>query len=530
MQPLDPDSSTDANPMRRYDRQAVKQPAAGDTLEAVIVGAGIAGLCMAMRLRRAGIDDFVILDAADGLGGTWRDNTYPGLACDVPAMLYSISFEPKRDWSRKYPPQAEILEYLQRCAERYDLLRRTRFATHVDSARFDSAAGGWHIYTSNDERWHARFLIAATGQLNRPYTPSFAGQDRFRGRQFHSARWEHDFDPTDKRIAVIGNAASAIQFVPQIAPQARQLYVLQRSANWMVARRDRAYTRVERALLQRVPGAARLLRGWLWLRHELRWPVFARGGGALHRLFQAVVRRGMHRRIPDERLRETLTPRYPLGCKRILLSDDYYPALTRDNVTLVTEAVERLTDDALVTADGVTRTVDAVIYATGFRTTEFVTPMKVYGRDGRELSNDAWQEGAEAYLGMTVPRFPNFFMLYGPNTNLGHNSIIFMIEQQVGYVLQCIQGVRDRQMGSLELRPWIMQRWRRECACALQRTVWATHCDSWYKTASGRIVNNWPYSTLTYWWRTRRPNFGDYELHPPSAQQPAQHSRQRARA
>jgi len=482
-------------------------------VEVAIVGGGMSGLCTAMMLARAGVEDFHILEKTGDLGGTWRDNTYPGAACDVPAMFYCFSFEQKVDWSHKYPEQPEIQDYLRACADKYGLWERTSLNTEVTEAAFDEKAGLWHLHTADGSHIAARVLVFGVGQLNRPYVPDMAGLDAFAGHTFPCARWEHAHDLTGERVAVIGNGASAIQFIPEIAREAKRLSIFQRSANWMIARKDRAYTAFEHWLFRRVPGVARLVRNWLWLKHEMRWPVFARASSWIGRLFEWLAARDMRKQVHDPSLHDALVPDYPIGCKRILISDDYYPALNRNNVELVTAGIERFTRDGIITADGAQRAFDTVIFATGFKSTEFLAPMTVRGLGGLDL-HTIWRDGAEAYLGMTVPRFPNMFLLYGPNTNLGHNSIIFMIEQQARYIGACVTAIRRRRLKYLDLRPDAMQRWNEEAQASLAKTVWATSCQSWYKTADGRITNNWPYSTAAYWWRMRHPRLADYRQVP----------------
>jgi len=477
--------------------------------EVAIIGAGNSGLCAAIQLRRAGIDDFVVLEKSGGVGGTWRDNTYPGAACDVPSMFYSFSFEVNTEWSRQYAQQPEILDYLERCADKYGVRDHIRFDTDVRQASFDEASGRWRIETADGEVVSARILINGTGQLNRPFIPEIPGRAAFRGTSFHSARWNHEHDLRGERVGVIGNGASAIQFIPEIAPEVAELCIFQRSANWVVPRKDRPYTGFEKWLFKHLPIVPWLQRLSIWLKLEMRWPAFARPGSLVARLSEWASLRHMRKQVEDPALYPALTPDYPLGCKRILISDDYYPALNRDNVHVVTDRIDRITDDGILTRDGSERKLDTIIFATGFRSTEFLAPMRVYGREGKSLA-DAWGRGAEAYLGVTLPGFPNFFMLYGPNTNLGHNSIIFMIERQVEYVLQCIRAIRARDLKYLELRPEVMERWREEARTSLGKTVWATSCQSWYKTEDGKITNNWPYSTTTYWLRMRHARLDEY--------------------
>ncbi len=474
----------------------------------VIIGSGFGGLCMAIRLVQAGIRSFTILEQASRLGGTWRDNVYPGAACDSPSFLYCFSFEQKTDWSRKWAPQPEILAYLEHCARKYDLSPHIRFDTEVAGARFDAGAGVWAVRTRTGESIEADVLVSAVGQLNRPAYPRLEGLDRFRGVTFHSARWRHDHDLRDRTVAVIGNAASAVQLIPQIAPLVRRLHVFQRSANWMLPKRDRAYRPWELRLFGRFPWLARLYRAWLYLTYEMRFPVF-RQNPLLGRWIARVAERSMRAAVRDPALQRALVPDYPIGGKRILISDDYYPTLERENVELVTTPIARVTEEAIVTQDGRARPVDTIIFATGFETTSFLVPMRIEGVDGRVL-DEVWHAGAEAYLGITVAGFPNFFMLYGPNTNLGHNSIVFMLECQVNYILDCLRAMRAHDLAWIDVRPEAMAAYNRELQAVLARTVWARTPRSWYKRADGRITNNWSGTTFAYWWRTRRVNLAAY--------------------
>jgi cation diffusion facilitator CzcD-associated flavoprotein CzcO len=473
----------------------------------VIVGSGFGGLGMAIRLKRAGIDSFTVLEKADRLGGTWRDNTYPGAACDSPAFAYCFSFEQKADWSRKWAPQPEILAYIEHCARKYDLLPHIRFGAEVASARFDEARAAWRIRTTTGETIEADVLVSAVGQLNRPASPAIPGIDRFRGVAFHSARWRHECDLAGKTVGVIGNAASAIQFVPRIAPVVQRLHVFQRSANWMIPRNDRAYTEREKRLFARHPPAARLYRWWLWFTYEQRFPVFRRNR-FMAWTFRRMSHASLREIVADPGLRRALVPDYPVGGKRILISDDYYQALVRDNVSVVTSPIEHITEDAVVTRDG-SLPVDVLILATGFETTSFLVPMRIEGLGGRVLEEE-WRDGAEAYLGITVPGFPNFFMLYGPNTNLGHNSIIFMLECQARYVTECLRALRERDLAWLDVRAEATRAYNQRLQARLARTVWAATDRSWYKRADGRITNNWSGTTTAYWWKTRRVNLGAY--------------------
>lgn len=473
-----------------------------------ILGAGFGGLCMAIRLKRAGIGSFTVYEKAAELGGTWRDNTYPGLACDVPSFLYSYSFAPFTGWSRRYPEQPEILDYLRRCAKRYGLEPHLRFGVEITSAAFDEAAGLWRLQTAAGEEVTAEIVVSGLGQLNRPRLPDLPGIEDFAGTWFHSSRWDHGHDLTGRRVAVVGNGASAVQFVPRIADRAERLTIFQRSATWVLPKTDFEYSARARALL-RVPPVTWTYRRALYWRHELMFRMI-RGGWA-GRIAEKWA--GGHRagQIADAALRTALTPDYPIGCKRVVISNDFFPAVARDNVELVTTPISAITKDGVQTADGVVHEADTIIYGTGFRATEFLAQLEVVGRGGRRLADD-WKDGAYAYLGLTVPGYPNFFVLYGPNTNLGHNSILLMLEWQVGYVLRCVQELQSQGLAWMDVRPEAMRAYEDRIAAGLRRTVWEAGCTSWYKTPSGKVVNNWPYSTVRYRSVLRRPHLEHYHL------------------
>jgi len=463
-----------------------------------IIGAGHSGICMGMQLKRAGIGDFVILEKATSLGGTWRDNTYPGASCDAPSFLYSFSFAQKTDWSRRFAWQSELLGYAVECAVQSGLLPHCRFGSEVTAARFDDARNLWRIELADGETVEAQFLVTGVGQLHRPATPSLPGRDDFGGVQFHSARWRHDVDLAGKRVAVIGNAASAVQFVPQIAPLAAQLTIFQRSANWLMPRKDCLYS----------PALQRRMTRWPWLaklRHQFQWFMF--GELQLTPLMKQVKvvqwlatlksKAHLRRQVRDPVLRAKLVPDYPIGAKRVLFNDDYYPTLNRANVRLLTDSIERIEAAGVRTRGGELVEAGVIIYATGFQATDFLAPMHITGSGGRDLREE-WQHGAHAYLGVTVSGFPNLFMLYGPNTNLGHNSILVMIEAQVGYIIDAIRQMDGRGLKRLDVKRPVMEEYNRWLQGDLARSVWAADKQSWYKLADGTITNNWPHSTIRY--------------------------------
>lgn len=478
-------------------------------VEVAVVGAGFSGLGMGVLLKKAGVQSFVLLEKAGDVGGTWRENTYPGAACDVPSHLYSFSFEPNPGWSRLFSPQAEILEYLRHCARKYELGPHIRFHAEVQGAEFDEAQGTWQVSLKDGSRVRARALVLGNGALHLPLYPDIPGRETFSGTQFHSARWEHGYELTGKRVAVIGTGASAIQFVPRIAPQVSKLYVFQRTPPWIIPREDRAFSQAWRSLCSRVPLLARLYRAMTYWRLEWHAVVFLRRT-PFAGLFEWLARRHLAMSVPEPRLRAALTPSYRMGCKRVLISDDYYPALLRPNVELVTEGVESIGPRGVRTRDGQEREVDAIIHGTGFNATRYLAPIRVLGRHGRELS-ETLQGNPASYHGITVSGFPNLYLLMGPNTGLGHNSMIFMIEAQARYALQCIQALREEDLRWLDVRPEVQAAFAEELQERLQGTVWQSGgCRSWYQDASGRNTALWPGFTVEYWLRTRHLHLGDY--------------------
>jgi cation diffusion facilitator CzcD-associated flavoprotein CzcO len=481
----------------------------------LVVGSGFAGLAMGIRLKQAGFDDFTILERSGEVGGTWLDNSYPGAGCDVESHLYSFSFEPNAKWTRAFAPQKEILDYLVRCADKYDVRRHIRFHAGVQRARFDETASLWHVDIAGGERLRARVLVAGCGPLSRPSTPDISGLDSFKGKIFHSSRWDHSFPLDGKRVAVIGTGASAIQIVPAIAPKVERLTVYQRTPPWIVPKPDRAFGPVERALYARVPGLHRMSRYRIYLQREL----LGLGFGVEPRILQLaerMARRYLAKSVADRALRARLAPDYRMGCKRILPTNDWYPTLQRPNVELVSDRIERVLPGAVATSDGRTREVDAIVLATGFMASEQVAPFEVRGRDERDLGEE-WRDGAEAYLGSTVSGFPNLFLIVGPNTGLGHTSMVVMIEAQVRYVLDAIKTMRDRGLVTVDVRPDSQASYNARLQERLARTVWASGCKSWYLTRSGKNTTLWPGSTVEFAYRTRRFDAEAYDVAPRSA-------------
>jgi cation diffusion facilitator CzcD-associated flavoprotein CzcO len=475
-----------------------------------IIGAGFGGICMGIKLRRAGIP-FVIFEKASRAGGVWRDNVYPGAACDIPSHLYSFSFEPSFGWSRTYGRAVEIQRYIDNCARKYGVLEHIRFNSEVAGMEFDPGRGRWRIDLCDGGACDARFVVAATGQLSRPVEPRIAGLETFPGKLFHSARWDHDYDLAGKTVAVIGSGASAIQFVPEIAPKVGKLHLFQRSAPYVLPKPDRPYTRFEKHLYRRLPIALAANRARFYLYHESRVVPMTKGRGL--GLMRGMFMRNLRRQVDDPALRARLVPHYPIGCKRVLISNDWYPAITRPNVEVISAGLKEIRGSRVVGTDGTEREVDAVIFGTGFAATDFLAPMQITGVEHVDLQQ-AWHQGAQAYLGMTVSGFPNFFILYGPNTNLGHNSIIYMLESQTDYVMAAIRHVGAFDSTWVNVRPEAQQQYADEIQERLGGTVWEAGCDSWYQTSTGKNTSIWPSYTFEYRFRTRRFDADNYDIHP----------------
>ncbi len=477
----------------------------------IVIGAGPGGLCTAIKLREAGIDDFVILEKADGVGGTWWHNRYPGAECDVMSHLYSFSFEIKRDWSRPYAGQAEILEYLQHCADKYGVLPHCRFGRTVSAARWDESAAEWQVETATGEVHRAPFVVSGMGMFNELLWPDFPGLDTFAGELFHSARWDHDVDLTGRRVAVIGSAASAVQFVPEIAPQTGRLHLFQRTANWVIPKEDEPYTAEQLAHFRDDPDAIHQSRRQIY--EDLNGFILFNDPAALSEAEAAGL--ANIEVVNDPAVRRKLVPTHPFGCKRPLFSNRYYPTFNLPQVELVTERIAHLSERGVVTADGREREVDVVIVATGFQVTRYLSAIEVSGRGGRTLEQ-AWNDGAQAYLGITTHGFPNLFMLYGPNTNNG--SILFMLERQVDYLVRHIRRAEREALAWMDVRAEVEQSYNE----AMQRdirtvAVWQADCGNYYSAQSGRMVTQWPHDLDEYTARTTRDDAGAYETAPRSA-------------
>jgi cation diffusion facilitator CzcD-associated flavoprotein CzcO len=480
---------------------------ASEPYQAIILGAGVSGICMGIALRRAGIDSFLIIEKSPALGGTWWDNTYPGAECDVRAHLYSYSFAPNPDWSQAYAPQGEIQQYLARCAARFDLFPRIKFNTAIVAARFDAAKGLWQLQLENGGQLESRFFVCSTGPLSQPRYPDIPGMESYQGALLHSARWDHACQLREKRVAVIGTAASAVQLAPRIAPLVEKLYICQRSPNWVIPRINHVYAPWEKALF-RVKFVGKAHRFLLYAAHEMNRLSF--NPGSLNAwIARRLARWHLRRQVPDDKLREALLPDYPFGCKRVLLSNDYYPTLMRSNVELITAPVREIDHGGIITGDGQRREVDVIVCATGFDISHVLSSVRIEGTEGRILG-EAWAGEPEAYRGVAIAGFPNLFLLLGPNTGQGHTSAMLFIEAQVNHGLQCIQEVLRQGKISVEVAPDAMARYNAQLQKKLAASVWAADCRSWYKTESGKIVGIYPGFSFQYVRELRKPRFEDY--------------------
>lgn len=476
-----------------------------------IVGTGFAGIGMAIRLQQEGIDDVVLLERAGEVGGTWRDNRYPGCQCDVPSNLYSFSFAPNPDWSRTFAPAPEIWRYLRHCVERYDLRPKIRLHAELTGAAWDEALGLWQLQTARGALT-AEVLVAGAGALHEPAVPRLPGIDSFAGEAFHSARWPEGLTVEGRRVAVVGTGASAIQIVPSIQPEVARLSLFQRTPPWVMPHPGRAVRPRERALFRRLPALQRLVRAAVYWGRETYVLPFMHP--PLSRLPERVARQHLARQVPDPELRRALTPDYAIGCKRILISNAYYPALTQPNVEVVTAGIREVRPHAIVTDDGVEHEVDTIVYGTGFHVTDMPIGSLVRGRDGLAL-DDVWRGSPQAHRGTTVAGFPNLFLLVGPNTGLGHNSIVFMIESQVAYVLDCLRTLERCGAATAEPRRAAQAAFNAGLQRRMRRTVWTSGgCASWYLDATGRNTTLWPGSSWSFRTATRRFDPGEYDLHP----------------
>ncbi len=474
-----------------------------------IVGTGFAGLGLAIRLKEQGIEDFVLIERADDVGGTWRANTYPGCQCDVPSHLYSFSFAPNPDWTRTYSRQPEIWSYLRGLAGRHALHPHIRFGHELTAAAWDDERQRWDVETSRGA-WTAQLLVDATGPLSYPQIPRIRGIGSFKGTMFHSAEWDHDHDLTGERVAVIGTGASAIQLVPQIADSVGRMHVFQRTAPWILPHSDRPTTRIERRLYRALPFLQKAVRSGVYCSRESFLLGFIKNPNIMSGA-EKIAAAHMRRQVKDPELRRKLTPKFRLGCKRVLISNSWYPTLTRPDVELVTEGIEAIRGTTIILADGSEREVDTIIFGTGFHVTDPPSARLVRGRDGGTLA-ERMQAGIQAYLGATVEGLPNYFKLIGPNTGLGHNSMIYMIESQLNYVIDALRVMDEQGFAEFEVRPDAMAAYNAQIQSKLPGTVWMSGCASWYLDADGKNTTIWPDFTWRFRHRTRRFDTKAYTL------------------
>lgn len=486
-------------------------PTSMKEIDVVIAGAGFGGLCMAIQMRKNHNDNFIILEKGHEIGGTWRDNSYPGCACDVQSHMYSYSFAPKNDWSKRYAPWNEIQKYILDTAEDYDIRPFCRFNQEVISAVFNEHSGRWTVKTQSGDTYLCRHFILASGPLHVPQIPDIKGLNNFKGRLFHSAQWDHDYDLSGKNVVSIGTGGSAIQYCPEIAPKVKKLHVFQRTPAWVLPRDDRKYLGIEKTAFKLIPGWRKLHRFRLYWTNESRvWPMFR---PSLAKSLSQIAKAWIRFQVKDKALARRLTPDYTIGCKRILISNKYYPMFNRDNVELVTDGIKEIKENSIITQDGQERPVDCIILGTGF-----VVDPRIYMKDfeikglGGQLLNNDWKDHTEAYYGTAITGYPNLWMLVGPNTGLGHNSIIFMIEAQAKYIINCMKAIEQRESNYMDVKRHVQKNFNDELQERLKGTVWNSGCQSWYQQADGRNTTLWPKSTWRYWWETLNVKANDYNF------------------
>ncbi|CAJ1586756.1 NAD(P)/FAD-dependent oxidoreductase [[Mycobacterium] wendilense] len=477
-----------------------------------VIGAGPGGLALGIFLKKAGFENFTIFDREDGVGGTWRTNTYPGLACDVKSHLYSFSFDLNPDWSRLWSEQPEILRYFENCARRHQLERYLRLNTDIVGADWDPEDRSWLLCTATGEEHRFDVVVSAVGVFNQPLTPDLVEEEPFAGTVMHTAKWDHSVDLTGARVAVLGTGSTATQVLPEIARRAARVYSVQRSPTWILPKPDRPYTEREKRIFKYVPLAKRVYRTRLWLRSESNISVIENGSDKTQE-FKATALRALEATVPDPDLRARLTPDHPLGCKRLVFATDYLTSLTQDHVEVISSPAKALRTRSLVTADGTELDVDVVVCATGYAVADYLGQIEVRGEGGATLA-DTWTDGAYAYLGMAVPGFPNFFMLYGPNTNVGSNSVIFVLEAQARYIVRALRLMRRRRKSYIAVRRDATADYIAKIDRWMVGTVWTTRCSNYFRAANGRVVTQWPRSARAFWAMTRRLRPRDYSFEP----------------
>lgn len=484
-----------------------------------ILGAGFSGLCMAIRLREEGLETFTIYEKADDVGGTWRENTYPGVACDVPSHLYSFSFEQNPNWSRRYSPGEEIWDYMRHCAKKYDLYRSIQFGKTVTAIEHDGVK--WRIDFADGSSVKADYAISGLGGLHAPNIPEFEGLQSYKRPMFHTAQWRHDVDLTDKRVAIIGSAASALQVIPEIVDKVAHLDVYQRTPNWIIPREDYAYPKWVRSLFEKAPWLERVYRGFYFSMMEMRFGAFKKDDNLTKRYVSRMFKRYLKKQVSDPALRAKLTPDYPVGCKRILISDDYFEAIQKEKVELVTDPIGAITEEGVRTKDGKERAVDVLIMATGFMPFDILESIDVTGPSGRSLREE-WKGGITAHRTLCAPGFPNFFLLLGPNSGLGHNSVITMIEAQVNYVLKLMRQAMDKGAALVEPKPEAAKAYDAQLQNDLEGRVWAANCGAWYVDAHGRNYTLYPHTVRQYLREMKEPAEAEYAFKAAASQDRAE--------
>ncbi|PHR56981.1 MAG: 4-hydroxyacetophenone monooxygenase [Robiginitomaculum sp.] len=476
-------------------------------LTALIIGAGFAGVCSAIKLRAAGIDDFIIVEKTGGISGTWFDNAYPGAACDVPSHLYSFSFAPNPNWSRKFSSAPEIRAYVEKTVEDFDIKKHIHHNTEITSARFDKTQGHWVVKSKTGEIFKARFLMTSVAILGTPQMPDIAGIDTFTGTSFHTARWPKALDIRGKKIAVIGSAASALQIIPEIAKTAAKVCVFQRTANFVIPRHDRRYHKFEKLLFRIFPWTMKLPRFAIFARSDYVFFHNFKSGSYINKKLTKHAHAYRNKTVSDPALNEVLTPNYTMGCKRVLLSDNYFQALQQDNVDVITTPIEKITPRGVATSNS-NIDVDIIVYATGFKTSTYLPNLEITGIHGATLA--AWRKQPQALRGLVIDNMPNAFFLLGPNTNLGHSSMILMIEAQVKYMVQCVQAVPTNTYFSVKADA--VRIYNEDIQKHLAKSVWATGCVSWYKLPDGSIPTMWPHQTSTFTKMMRKFESAEYDF------------------
>ena len=481
--------------------------------DVLVVGTGFSGMGAAMKLRDSGREDFIVLEKAHDVGGTWRDNTYPGCECDIPSHMYSFSYELKPDWSKSFSGQEEIWAYMRKVADEQGIRKYVRFGVEVTGATWDDDRKRWTVHTAEGDDYDARVVVAGVGGLHIPNIPDLPGAESFAGPRFHSAEWNHDVDLRDKKVVVIGTGASAIQFIPIIAQETSHLTVFQRTPPWVLPKKDKPTPEWRKKAFARVPGIQRLYRNALYWALEARAIAF-NGHLDVLPVAERIVKRYLEKKIPDPELRAKLTPDYRLGCKRVLQSNTYYETYLRDDVTLSTDGVREIVADGVIDANGVKHEADVIIYGTGFHVIDAFDYLDIKGRDGLDLATQFREHGVETYMGMTIHGFPNLFFMLGPNTALGHNSVVFMIEQQTKYIVKMLDEMDRRDAVAAEATKAAQDEFNAEVQRLVEKGIWTQGgCTSWYLDSHGKNRTIWPKFTFQYWWETRHVDENDFTWH-----------------